>query len=50
MLEFSRVTLAGPLWTVDEVKAHLRITDAAHDADVAQIAALSRSSSSPRCS
>ena len=36
MLEFSRVTLAGPLWTVDEVKAHLRITDAAHDADVAQ--------------
>src|SRR4029077_16775629 len=30
-------TLAGPLWTVEEVKAiQLRITDAAHDADVAQ--------------
>ena len=34
---FSRVTLAGPLWTVAEVKAiQLRITDAAHDADVEQ--------------
>jgi hypothetical protein len=34
-LTFSRVTLAGPLWTVAEVKAiQLRITDAAHDADV----------------
>jgi hypothetical protein len=32
---FSRVTLAGPLWTVAEVKTlQLRITDAAHDADV----------------
>ena len=36
-LTFSRVTLAGPLWTVAEVKAiQLRITDAAHDADVAE--------------
>jgi hypothetical protein len=35
--EFSRVTLAGPLWTVADVKAlQLRITDAAHDADVAE--------------
>jgi len=34
-LTFSRVTLAGPLWTVAEVKSlQLRITDAAHDADV----------------
>lgn len=34
-LTFSRVTLAGPLWTVAEVKAiQLRITDAAHDEDV----------------
>jgi hypothetical protein len=34
-LTFSRVTLAGPLWTVAEVKQlQLRITDAAHDADV----------------
>lgn len=32
---FSRVTLAGPLWTVAEAKAlQLRITDAAHDSDV----------------
>ncbi len=36
-LDFSRVTLAGPLWTTAEVKAiQLRITDAAHDADVAE--------------
>jgi len=36
-LEFSRVTLAAPLWTVDEVKAiQLRITGAASDADVSQ--------------
>jgi len=36
-LTFSRVTLAGPLWTVDEVKQiQLRITDAAQDADVAE--------------
>ena len=35
-LEFSRVELP-PLWTVAEIKAiHLRITDAAHDADVQQ--------------
>ena len=34
-LTFSRVTLAGPLWTVDDVKAiQLRITDAAQDTDV----------------
>jgi Phage gp6-like head-tail connector protein len=34
-LTFSRVTLAGPLWTTAEVKAlQLRITDAAHDEDV----------------
>ena len=36
-LTFSRVTLAGPLWSAAEVKAiQLRITDAAHDADVEQ--------------
>jgi hypothetical protein len=35
-LDFSRVTLAGPLWTVDEVKPHLRIRDADHDADIGQ--------------
>lgn len=36
-LTFSRVTLAGPLWTVAEVKAiQLRITDAAADSDVAE--------------
>jgi hypothetical protein len=35
-LTFSRITLA-PLWTTAEVKAlQLRITDAAHDADVAE--------------
>jgi Phage gp6-like head-tail connector protein len=34
-LEFSRVTLP-PLWTVDEAKVHLRITDTAADADVQQ--------------
>jgi len=34
-LSYSRVTLAGPLWTTAEVKAiQLRITDAAHDADI----------------
>ena len=35
-LTFSRVTLAGPLLTLAEAKAHLRISDTAHDADVAQ--------------
>ena len=36
-LTFSRVTLAGPLWTTAEVKAiQLRITDAAHDEDIAE--------------
>jgi len=35
--DFSRVTLAGPLWSVEEVKQiQLRITDAAHDADVTE--------------
>ena len=34
-LTYSRVTLAGPLWTTAEVKAiQLRITDAAQDADI----------------
>jgi Phage gp6-like head-tail connector protein len=34
-LTYSRVTLAGPLWTTAEAKAiQLRITDAAHDSDV----------------
>ncbi len=33
--DFSRVTLAGPLWTAAEAKAiQLRITDAAHDPDI----------------
>jgi len=36
-LEFSRVVLATPLVPLAEVKAHLRITDAAHDADVTVI-------------
>jgi Phage gp6-like head-tail connector protein len=35
-LTFSRVTLAGPLLTLAEAKAHLYITDSAHDADVTQ--------------
>jgi hypothetical protein len=35
-LTFSRVTLAGPLHTLAEVKAHLRITDTAHDSDIEQ--------------
>jgi Phage gp6-like head-tail connector protein len=35
-LTFSRVTLAGPLWTTEEAKVHLRISDAAHDDDLAQ--------------
>jgi len=34
-LEYSRVTLP-PLWTLAEAKTHLRITDAANDADVQQ--------------
>jgi hypothetical protein len=34
-LTFSRVTLAGPLWTTAEAKSlQLRITDVAHDDDV----------------
>jgi hypothetical protein len=35
-LDFSRVTLAGPLWLVDDVKPHLRIRDSDHDADITQ--------------
>jgi hypothetical protein len=35
-LDYSRVTLAGPLWAVAEVKPHLRIRDTDHDADIAQ--------------
>jgi len=36
-LVFSRVTLPGLLWTTAEVKQiQLRITDAAHDADIAE--------------
>ena len=34
-LEFSRVSLP-PLWTIDQVKVHLRIIDTAHDADISQ--------------
>jgi Phage gp6-like head-tail connector protein len=40
-LEFSRVTLP-PLWTVDQVKVHLRITGTDHDADIAQKLAASQ--------
>jgi hypothetical protein len=35
-LEYSRVTVAGLLVTLPEAKAHLRITDTAHDADITQ--------------
>ena len=35
-LEFSRVTLAGPLHTLAEAKTHLRVRDTDHDADVTQ--------------
>ena len=35
-LTFSRVTLAGPLLTLQEAKAQLQIVDPAHDAVVAQ--------------
>jgi hypothetical protein len=36
-LEFSRVTLAGPLWTVAEAKAlQLKLRDALHDEEVAE--------------
>jgi Phage gp6-like head-tail connector protein len=35
-LTFSRVTLAGPLWTTEEAKVHLRIADTAHDSDLEQ--------------
>lgn len=35
-LTFSRVTLAAPLWTVDEAKVHLHITGTDHDADITQ--------------
>jgi len=39
----ARVTLAGPLVTVDQAKIHLRITDSAHDADLAQKVAVAES-------
>lgn len=35
-LDYSRVTLSEPLWTVDQVKLHLRITGTDHDADITQ--------------
>jgi len=35
-LTFSRVTLPGPLLTIEEAKTHTHITDAALDADVQQ--------------
>jgi Phage gp6-like head-tail connector protein len=38
MLEYSRITLP-PLVTLAEAKAHLRVTDTAHDADITQILA-----------
>jgi Phage gp6-like head-tail connector protein len=34
-LDFSRVQLP-PLWSVDQVKVHLRITGTAHDVDIQQ--------------
>jgi hypothetical protein len=36
-LEFSHVAITVPLVPLDEAKRHLRITDAAHDADVTAI-------------
>ena len=33
---FSRVTLAGPLWTLEEAKAHLYVTGTALDAVVTE--------------
>lgn len=35
-LTYSRVSLGALVWTVDEVKAHLRISDTAHDDDILQ--------------
>jgi hypothetical protein len=35
-LEFSHVPISVPLVSLEEAKAHLRITDTAHDADIAQ--------------
>jgi hypothetical protein len=35
-LEYSRVVVAGPLVSLPEAKAHLRITDTTHDADITQ--------------
>jgi hypothetical protein len=35
-LEYSRVTVAGLLVTLPEAKAHLRILDTTHDADISQ--------------
>jgi hypothetical protein len=35
-LDYSRVTLSGPLWTVDEAKVHLHVRGTDHDADITQ--------------
>jgi Phage gp6-like head-tail connector protein len=35
-LDFSRVVIAAPLVSLATVKFHLRVTDALHDADIAQ--------------
>jgi hypothetical protein len=35
-LDYSRVTIAVPLVSLADAKAHLRITDTAHDADITQ--------------
>jgi hypothetical protein len=35
-LDYSRITLVAPLVTLAEAKAHLRITDPAHDADITE--------------
>ena len=34
--EYSRTSVAGPLVSLPDAKAHLRITDTAHDADILQ--------------
>ena len=36
-LEFSRVTVAGPLVLLPDVKAFLRVTDTDHDGDIQQM-------------
>ncbi len=35
-LDYSRITVAGLLVSLAEAKAHLRVTDTAHDADITQ--------------